>query len=94
LVGAALAAVRTLVAAAGNPAPLRPSLPHRRADPGGSTALVAARNFNQGQATVEYVASALIDLDIHVQSATDATFDIGGFEQAALARMGMLAEID
>jgi peptidyl-dipeptidase Dcp len=42
---------------------------------------------------VECAAAALIDLDIHVQSATDATFDIGGFEQAALARIGMLAEI-
>jgi peptidyl-dipeptidase Dcp len=30
--------------------------------------LVAARTFNQGQATVEYVASALIDLDIHLQA--------------------------
>jgi peptidyl-dipeptidase Dcp len=55
--------------------------------------LVAARNFNQGQATVEYVASALIDLDIHLQPAPDATFDIGSFEQAALARIGMPAEI-
>src|SRR6266550_2822415 len=55
--------------------------------------LVAARNFNQGQATVEYVASALIDLDIHLQPAPDATFDIGSFEQAALARLSMPDEI-
>jgi peptidyl-dipeptidase Dcp len=55
--------------------------------------LVAARNFNQGQATVEYVASALVDLDIHLQPAPDATFDIGSFEHAALARIGMPAEI-
>ena len=27
--------------------------------------LIAARNFNQGFATVEYVASALVDLDLH-----------------------------
>ena len=55
--------------------------------------LLAARTFNQGQATVEYVASALIDLDIHLQSETDEAFDVAGFEQAALARIGMPAEI-
>src|SRR5215471_15120812 len=55
--------------------------------------LVAARNFNQGQATVEYVASALIDLDMHLRPATDEPFDIGRFEQEALARIGMPGEI-
>jgi peptidyl-dipeptidase Dcp len=55
--------------------------------------LIAARTFNQGQATVEYVASALVDLELHLQPATDATFDIGPFEEAALARIGMPAEI-
>jgi peptidyl-dipeptidase Dcp len=55
--------------------------------------LVAAHTFNQGQATVEHVASALIDLDIHLRAATDQAFDVGGFEQAALARIGMPDEI-
>jgi peptidyl-dipeptidase Dcp len=55
--------------------------------------LVAARTFNQGQATVEYVASALIDLDIHVRPETDQVFDIVGFEQATLARIGVPDEI-
>ena len=55
--------------------------------------LVAARTFNQGQATVEYVASALIDLDIHLRPETDQAFDIGGFEQATLARIGVPDEI-
>jgi peptidyl-dipeptidase Dcp len=55
--------------------------------------LIAARTFNQGQATVEYVASALIDLELHLQPATGAAFDVGGFEEAALARIGMPAEI-
>jgi hypothetical protein len=81
-----------LATAAGNPAPRRPSLPHRRADPGGSTAPARATS-TKVRPTVECAAAALIDLDIHVQSATDATFDIGGFEQAALARIGMLADI-
>jgi peptidyl-dipeptidase Dcp len=55
--------------------------------------LIAARTFNQGQATVEYVASALIDLDMHLRPATDEPFDIGRFEQEALARIGMPGEI-
>jgi peptidyl-dipeptidase Dcp len=56
--------------------------------------LVAARTFNQGQTTVEYVASALIDLEIHLKRASDGpAFDIDGFEQAALARIGMPAEL-
>jgi peptidyl-dipeptidase Dcp len=56
--------------------------------------LVAARTFNQGCATVEYVASALIDLDLHLaRPAADESFDINTFEQSALARIGMPAEI-
>src|SRR5262245_4566393 len=55
--------------------------------------LVAARTFNQGQTTVEYVASALIDLDLHLKPASGDAFDIDRFEQAALARNGMPAEI-
>jgi peptidyl-dipeptidase Dcp len=58
--------------------------------------LIAARTFNQGCATVEYVASALVDLDIHLQQpAADeiGRFDVNAFEQAALARIGMPAEI-
>lgn len=58
--------------------------------------LVSARTFNQGCATVEYVASALTDLDIHLKDAAAADgrrFDIGAFEQAELARIGMPAEI-
>src|SRR6266516_4889460 len=55
--------------------------------------LVAARTFNKGQATVEYVASALIDLDIHLQPVPGEAFDIGNFEQTALARIGMPDEI-
>jgi peptidyl-dipeptidase Dcp len=55
--------------------------------------LIAARTFNQGQATVEYVASAVVDLDMHIRPATDEPFDIGRFEQEALARIGMPDEI-
>ena len=54
--------------------------------------MLAARTFNQGFATVEYVASALVDLDIHLQPDPER-FDVAAFEQAALARIGMPAEI-
>jgi peptidyl-dipeptidase Dcp len=56
------------------------------------TRLRAARTFNQGFATVEYVASALVDLDLHLLSNADG-FDVTAFEQAALARIGMPNEI-
>jgi peptidyl-dipeptidase Dcp len=59
--------------------------------------LVAARTFDQGRATVEYVASALVDLDLHLQPASDAlepkAFDINAFERAALGRIGMPGEM-
>jgi peptidyl-dipeptidase Dcp len=54
--------------------------------------MLVARTFNQGFATVEYVASALVDLDIHSQATADG-FDVGAFERAALAKIGMPDEI-
>jgi peptidyl-dipeptidase Dcp len=54
--------------------------------------LLDARTFNQGFATVEYLASALVDLDVHSQPGAE-NFDITRFEQASLARIGMPAEI-
>jgi peptidyl-dipeptidase Dcp len=54
--------------------------------------VIAARTFNQGFATVEYVSSALVDLDLHLQGGAD-DLDIDAFEQQALARIGMPAEI-
>ena len=61
--------------------------------------LIAARTFDQGRATVEYVASALVDLDLHLQAASQAqafdaaAFDIDAFERAALGRIGMPDEL-
>jgi peptidyl-dipeptidase Dcp len=54
--------------------------------------LVAARRFNQGFATVEYAASALLDLALHTDAAPQA-IDIEGFESDALARLGLPAAI-
>jgi len=54
--------------------------------------LIAARNFNQGFATVEYVASAIVDLDFHSLSSPRA-IDSMAFENQALSRIGMPDEI-
>jgi peptidyl-dipeptidase Dcp len=54
--------------------------------------LVAARNFDQGFGTVEYVASAIVDLDFH-SMATPEAIDPAAFEATALARIGMPEEI-
>jgi peptidyl-dipeptidase Dcp len=54
--------------------------------------LKAARAFNQGFATVEYVASAIVDLDFHSLE-TAENLDPAAFERAALDRIGMPEEI-
>jgi peptidyl-dipeptidase Dcp len=54
--------------------------------------LLVARQFNQGHATVEFTASALVDLNLHLQAAPDAV-DIVAFERNELARLGMPAAI-
>jgi peptidyl-dipeptidase Dcp len=53
---------------------------------------LAARKFNQGFATVEFVSSALIDLEFHTQPAT-AIPDVRAFERQELEKIGMPAEI-
>jgi peptidyl-dipeptidase Dcp len=53
---------------------------------------LAARKFNQGFATVEFVSSALLDLEFHTQPAA-ASRDVDAFEKAELARIGMPEEI-
>jgi peptidyl-dipeptidase Dcp len=54
--------------------------------------VLRARTFNQGFATVEYTASALVDLAFHqLEKAED--LDVSAFERDALARIGMPDEI-
>jgi peptidyl-dipeptidase Dcp len=53
---------------------------------------LAARKFNQGFATVEFVSSALIDLEFHTQPAS-ASRDVRAFERNELEKIGMPAEI-
>ncbi len=50
-----------------------------------------AATFNQGFATVEYLASALVDMKLHL--AGDVIIDPDQYEREALAELGMPAEI-
>jgi peptidyl-dipeptidase Dcp len=50
-----------------------------------------ARTFNQGFATVEFLASAIVDMKLHL--AGDAPTDVKDFEMRCLAEIGMPKEI-
>ena len=50
-----------------------------------------SRKFNQGYATVEYLAAAILDMDLHTRP--DGSFDPASFEREGLARIGMPREI-
>jgi peptidyl-dipeptidase Dcp len=54
--------------------------------------LLATRTFNQGFATVEYTACALVDLDIHTVPEPGA-LDVTAFERQSLNALHMPAEI-
>jgi len=54
--------------------------------------LSQAQRFNKGFETVEYVASALVDMAIHAQEAANGV-DISTFEKDELTRIGMPREI-
>ena len=47
--------------------------------------------FNQGYATVEYLAAAIVDMDMHTRP--DGVIDPATFEREALARIGMPREV-
>ena len=53
--------------------------------------VLAARKFNQGYATTEYLAAAIVDQALHQlpPGQTPGAADIAAFEQAALARAGI-----
>ena len=54
--------------------------------------LLAARSFNQGFATIEYGASALLDMALHAVE-DPAGLDVAEFERTTLEAAGMPAEI-
>jgi len=51
-----------------------------------------ARNFNQGFSTVEYLASAFVDMELHALE-DRAALDVDAFERGTLDRLGMPREI-
>jgi peptidyl-dipeptidase Dcp len=58
--------------------------------------LIAARNFNKGFGTVEYIASAIVDLDFHSLASdgdVKAAADVDTFEADALEHIAMPQEI-
>jgi peptidyl-dipeptidase Dcp len=54
--------------------------------------LMAARNFNQGFATIEYLASAFVDLELHRRKDL-SNLDASAFEAETLQKIGMPREI-
>jgi len=52
-----------------------------------------ASTFNQGFATVEYLAAALVDMKLHLAATPDKDIDPDAFEKATLAELGMPKEI-
>lgn len=55
--------------------------------------LLAARSFNQGCATIQYTASAILDMALHTHP-DPANLDIEAFEREILTGLGMPAAID
>lgn len=51
-----------------------------------------ASHFNQGFATVEYSAAAILDMDLHTATITPET-DINAFEKESMKRIGLIDEI-
>lgn len=54
--------------------------------------VLAARNFNQGFDTLEYVAAALLDLEYHTVKPGTEIKDVEDFEKEALTRNGVYVE--
>jgi peptidyl-dipeptidase Dcp len=50
-----------------------------------------SQKFNQGYETVEYLAAAIVDMDLHTRP--DGEVDAAAFEREVLARIGMPREI-
>jgi peptidyl-dipeptidase Dcp len=50
-----------------------------------------SEKFNQGYATVEYLAAAILDMELHLMP--DGNLDVPAFEREQLARIGMPREI-
>jgi peptidyl-dipeptidase Dcp len=54
--------------------------------------LMAAKNFDRGCQTLEYISSALVDLDLHLLQSADG-LDVNAFEKKELDQLGMPEEV-
>jgi len=54
--------------------------------------LMAAKNFDRGCQTLEYISSALVDLDLHLLQSAEG-LDVNAFETRTLSQIGMPEEI-
>jgi peptidyl-dipeptidase Dcp len=54
--------------------------------------LMAAKNFDRGCQTLEYISSAMVDLELHLQPSAD-NLDVNAFERKTLERIGMPDEV-
>lgn len=52
-----------------------------------------AKTFNQGFATVEYLASAIVDMKLHLAAREESRLDPDAFERETLKTLGMPSEI-
>ncbi len=55
--------------------------------------LLQAAKFNQGFANTEYLAASLLDMDWHTITAGEDLKDADAFEEASMARIGLIDEI-
>lgn len=55
--------------------------------------VLKASKFNQGFANTEYLAASLLDMDWHTIKADEEIKDADAFEEAALAKIGLIEEI-
>jgi len=53
----------------------------------------ASRYFNQGFATVEYLAASFLDMDYHTLAPENAEIDVTEFEKKSLHEIGLIEEI-
>jgi peptidyl-dipeptidase Dcp len=54
--------------------------------------IIASGKFNQGFATVEYLAASILDMDYHTLTNTD-NLDVEAFETASMKKIGLIDEI-
>ncbi|MBN1479668.1 M3 family metallopeptidase [candidate division KSB1 bacterium] len=49
--------------------------------------------FNQGFATVEYIAASILDMDYHTRTDTTLVVDVDEFEKTSMRKIGLIPEI-